>query len=145
MHSSKFCHYNKVVGIQKLPRHTSTLARQSFQHKYEKQGAENRYLMCTIYMPWMTRTAHFSTPKLLKAYQRIFLGTPSNSFSRSTKVGKVKCIVCSDILLLQLEDDENGISDATTWHKAKLHDVNVHHLSNEGVQHTLQQLHNLTR
>ena len=42
------CYYSKIVSIQKLPWHTSTeLARQSFQHTYEKQGAENRSLMNT--------------------------------------------------------------------------------------------------
>ena len=34
---------------------------------------------------------------------------------------------------------------ASVVHKAKLHGVDVHYLSYEGVQHTLEQLHNLFR
>ena len=102
MHSSS----ESAITAMSSARHTSTeLARQSFRHKYEKQGAENRSLMHTnsnpellavltvdtytaltsVYMPWMTHTAHSSTPKLLKAHQRTFLGTLSKTFSRSTK------------------------------------------------------------
>ena len=37
------------------------------------------------YMPWMTCTAHFSTPRLFKAHHRTFLGIQSKAFSRLTK------------------------------------------------------------
>ena len=48
MHSSSESAITARYRIQKHPLHTSTeLARQSFQPKYEKQGAENRFLMHT--------------------------------------------------------------------------------------------------
>ena len=36
-------------------------------------------------MPWMTHTAYSSTPRLLKAHHRTFLGTRSKASSRSMK------------------------------------------------------------
>ena len=42
------------------------------------------WLWALWYMPWMTHTAHSSTPRLLKAYHRAFLGTQLEAFSRST-------------------------------------------------------------
>ena len=37
------------------------------------------------YMPWMTPTAHFLTPRLLKAHHSTLFGPWSRAFSRSTK------------------------------------------------------------
>jgi hypothetical protein len=36
-----------------------------------------------------------------------------------------------------------SISGALTWHKAKLHNIDVHHFAHESVQNTLHQLHSL--
>ena len=58
---------------------------------------------------------------------------------------ETKWPVSSDVLLLQLTDDEGGISGASTWHKAKVHGVDVQHLSNEGVQRRLLHIHDPIR
>ena len=42
------------------------------------------WLQALEYMPWMTRTAHSSTPRLLRSHNRIFLRIWTKAFSRST-------------------------------------------------------------
>ena len=72
-----------------LRRHTASL--QGSKSRIPRRVAFHPHLpvwqvYCqSVYMQWMTHTAHSSTPKLLKAHQRTFLGTRSKAFSRSTK------------------------------------------------------------
>ena len=159
MHSSS----ESAITATLSARHTSTeLVRQSFQHKYEKQGAENRSLMHTNSNPKLLAVLTVDTytafdiriHALDETYSPLLnsqtsQGPPKNFPGYSVESllqvnkGEVKWLVCSDVLLLQSKEDEDGISEATTWHKAKLHSVNVHQLLNEGNQHTLKQLHNL--
>ena len=47
--------------------------------------------------------------------------------------GKVDQFVFSDVLLLQLANNKDGVSGTSNRHKTKLHLINVHHLVDVGV------------
>ena len=66
----------------------------------------------------------FVHTRLLKAHHRTFLGTRSKAFSRSTKA-KQSCLYFCNVLLLQLANNEDGISCAYTRHKGELNPVNT--------------------
>ena len=56
--------------------------------------------------------------------------------------GKAEQFVSSDVLLLQLANNGDGISGACTIHKSELH-FDVHHLADVGVQYLFHQLYDL--
>ena len=86
----------------------------------------------------------------LFVYTQVSQGPPQDLSWRmiedSLKVneGKIELFVSSgDVLLLQLANNEDGTSVASTRHKGKLHLVNVHHLADGGILYPFQQLHDL--
>ena len=46
-------------------------------------------------------------------------------------------------LLLELAHNEHGISGSSYWDKVKLHGIDVHHMTDVGVQQPLKELHHL--
>ena len=145
MYSTWLSAISTVISIDELPWHTSAeLTRNRPQYHDEEQLAKDRVLMLTNshpllywplihtrpwtleYMPCMTHAAYSSTPRLLKAHSRIFLGTRSGGFLKVDE-GKVEQCISSDVLLL-VANNEDSISGTSTRHNNKLHFVDVYHL-----------------
>ena len=77
-------------------------------------------LFAPIYMLWTTWTAHSSTPSFLIAHQITLRGTRSKAFSKLTKTKKIGFWTTTYF---------SCISGISTKNEAKLHFINIHHLS----------------
>ena len=74
------------------------------------------WLWTLEYMPWMTRTTHCSNPRLHKA--------TGSSLPHNRRLSQS---------LWRQSRDEDGVSGTSTRHKAELHLIDVHHLTNVGL------------
>ena len=120
---------HQVISVEKLPQHTTVeLIQKHFQHQDKEQWAKDRALVdtnphakllityCPLtrawplareYMPWITCTAHSSTPR----------GPPQHLSWHTIKgdlkanEGKIKRFVGDNVLLLQLTNNKDGASD----------------------------------
>ena len=145
------CDEHQVIRIEKFARHTSAkLTRKSLQHQDKEEWARDRTLMHTNsnikpwlcwpwtcirlraleYIPWLT--SPFLNPKAPLGPP---LDLPWYTIEGFLKVdeGKLEQSVSSDVLFLQLANNEDGVSGTSPRQKAELHLVDVHHLTDVGV------------
>ena len=141
------CDEQQVISVEKLQRHTSAeLTQKHLQHKDEEQWAKDRALMHTDSNPKLpiVLTIDSCTPPWIRLHilydmHRPFLNTevpespPMNLSWRminsllSVNGGKAGPFVSNDVLL-QLANNDDGISGTSTRHKGKLPLGDVHHL-----------------